>query len=65
MTNMQDIRKKSDKELTELVQTSRESIRAERMKDKFSKNAGIIRSSKQEVARALTELNARRNSTEK
>lgn len=65
MTNMQDIRKKSDKELVELVQKSREEVRAERMKDKYSKNAGVIRSNKKEVAQALTELNARRNSTEK
>ena len=61
MTNMQDIRNKSDKELVELTQASRESVRAERFKDKFSKNANTIRSNKKEVARALTELNARRN----
>jgi len=61
MTNMQDIRNKSDKELVELTQASRESVRAERFKDKFSKNALVIRSNKKEVARALTELNARRN----
>ena len=61
MTNMQDIRNKSDKELVELTQASREAVRTERFKDKFSKNANVIRSSKKEVARALTELNARRN----
>lgn len=61
MTNMQDIRNKSDKELTELVQNAREAARVERFKDKFSKDAKVIRSSKKEVARALTELNARRN----
>lgn len=61
MTNMQDIRNKSDKDLVALTQTSREAIRAERFKDKFSKNAHVIRSNKKEVARALTELNARRN----
>lgn len=60
MTNMQDIRKKSDQELTELVQNAREAVRAERFKDKFSKNANVIRSSKKEVAQALTELNTRR-----
>ncbi len=65
MTNMQDIRNKSDKELTELVQNSREALRAENFKDKFSKNAGVIHSSKKETARALTELHARRNSSEK
>lgn len=58
---MQDIVKKSDKELVELTQASREAVRVERFKDKFSKNADTIRSNKKEVARALTELNARRN----
>lgn len=62
---MQDIRKQSERDLVELVTKSREAVRAERMKDKFSKNAGIIRSNKKDVARALTELNARRNSSEK
>ena len=59
MTNMQDIRKKSDSELLELVQKSREALRTERFKNKFSKNAKTIHSSKKEVAQALTELNAR------
>jgi ribosomal protein L29 len=36
----------------------------ERFKDKFSKSADTIRSNKKEVARALTELNARRNKPE-
>ncbi len=61
MTNMQDIQKKTDKELVELTTASREAVRTERFKDKFSKNANVIRSNKKEVARALTELNARRN----
>jgi ribosomal protein L29 len=61
MTNMQDIQKKSDQELVELTQASREAVRTERFKDKFSKNAAVIRSNKKDVARALTELNARRN----
>jgi len=65
MTNMQDIRKQSDKELVELAQKSREAVREERFKDKFSKNAGVIRSNKKDAARALTELNARRNSNTK
>jgi ribosomal protein L29 len=58
---MQDIQKKSDQELTELVNTAREAVRAERFKDKFSKSAHVIHSNKKDVARALTELNARRN----
>lgn len=64
MTNMQDIRTKSDKELVELVQTGREAVREERFKDKFSKNASVIRTNKKDIARAITELNARRNSSE-
>jgi len=61
MTNMQDIKNKSDQELTELVQAGREAVRVERFKDKFSKNAHAIHSNKKDVARGLTELNARRN----
>lgn len=64
MTNMQDIRKQSDGELVEFVQKGREAVREERFKDKFSKNAGNIRLNKKDVARALTELNARRNASE-
>ena len=65
MTNMQDIRKKSDKELIELVQGSREALRVERFKDKFSKDAKSIHSNKKEIARALTELNTRRSNEAK
>jgi ribosomal protein L29 len=61
MTNMQDIQKKSDAELVEFTQSGREAVRGERFKDKFSKNANVIHSNKKDVARALTELNARRN----
>tara|TARA_B100001989_G_C24499311_1_gene443944 strand:+ start:1008 stop:1208 length:201 start_codon:yes stop_codon:yes gene_type:complete len=64
MTKMQDIQKKSDKELTELVQASRESVREERFKDAGSRKAGIIRNAKKDAARALTELSARRRNTE-
>ncbi len=61
MTNMQDIQKKSDAELVEFTQSGREAVRGESFKDKFSKNANVIHSNKKDVARALTELNARRN----
>ncbi len=64
MTNMQDLRKKSDAELAETVQASRKAIKDERFKDAFSRKAGIIRNAKKEVARSLTELNARRRNTE-
>ena len=61
MTNMQDIKQKSDQELVELVKGGRDAIRGERFKDKFSKSAHTIHSNKKDVARGLTELNARRN----
>lgn len=60
MTKMEDIRKKSDAELTELVQKARKTIQEERFKDAFSKKAGVISAAKTEIARALTELNARK-----
>lgn len=64
MTNMQDIRKKSDKELEEMVKTSRETVRQERFKDVMSRKASIIRKAKTDIARALTELSTRRNNPE-
>jgi ribosomal protein L29 len=64
MTNMQDIQKKSDSELTELVQASRETVRQERFKDKLARKASIIRNAKTEIARALTELSTRRRNKE-
>jgi ribosomal protein L29 len=65
MIKMQDIKKKSDSELVELVQTNRETVRLERFKDRFARKAGVIRGAKVEIARALTELSARRNVTTK
>lgn len=61
---MQDIRKKSDKELTEMVQQSREAIRQERFKDTMSRKASIIQNAKTDIARALTELTDRRRNPE-
>ncbi len=61
MTNMSEIRKKTDAELVELVNTTRETLRAERFKDKFSRKASVITGAKREIARALTQLTARRN----
>jgi len=64
MTKMEDIRKKSDAELTEMVEKARKTIQEERFKDAFSKKAGVITAAKTDIARALTELNARtRNAT--
>ena len=51
--------KKSDAELQKLISDAREVLRAERFKDKFSRKAGLIKEQKQQIARALTELNAR------
>ena len=58
---MSDITKKSDTELQTLIATARDTIQAERFKDPFSRKAGIIRSAKREIARALTEVTKRRN----
>ena len=52
---------KSDRDLAELVAAARETIRAERFKDAFSRKASVIRTAKLEIARALTELTKRRN----
>lgn len=64
MTNMQDIQKKSDNELAELVKKARETVREERFKDKMSRKASIIRNAKTDTARALTELSARKSKQE-
>ncbi len=62
MTNkMSEIREKTEAELIELVNTSREIVRAERFKDRFSRKASVITGAKREIARALTLLSARRN----
>lgn len=60
MTDMKDIKKKSDADLSSFITDEREKVRAERFKDKFTKKAGTIRAAKKNVARALTEVNARR-----
>lgn len=65
MTKMEDIRKKSDAELASMVEQSRETVRQERFKDRFSRKAGVIRQAKLEAARALTELTARRKEVKK
>ena len=56
-----DITLKTDVELSELVAVSRETLRAERFKDKFSKKASVIKIAKGDIARALTLQTARRN----
>lgn len=61
MTKMSEITKKTEAELIEMVNAARETLRAERFKDKFSRKASIIQGAKREVARALTLLSARRH----
>jgi ribosomal protein L29 len=58
--NYQDIQKKTDAELTELVMTTRKELRTENFKDKFTKKASVIATAKKTIAQALTEINARR-----
>jgi ribosomal protein L29 len=60
MTNITDIRKQTDAELIETVTAARKTIQEEQFKDTFSRKAGIIRAAKKTVARAQTELSARR-----
>lgn len=59
MIKMTDIRKKTEAELAELVRAARETIRAERFKDKLSRKASVVKTAKTEIARALTELTSR------
>lgn len=61
MIKMSEIVKKTDAELVELVEKSRETLREERFKDKFSRKASIIKTAKKEIAQALTEMSARQN----
>ena len=58
---MKDIQGKSDAELMEMIESARETVQQERFKDRFSRKAGIIRGAKTDIARALTELNARKS----
>ncbi len=57
---MPDLRKKSDAEIVEKIQDARKAVQDERFKDAFSRKANVIRSSKKDIARGLTELQARR-----
>ena len=61
MTSMKDIAKKSDKDLTAFVQEKREEIRHFRfgVAGAGTRDVKKARTAKKEVARALTEQNAR------
>jgi ribosomal protein L29 len=56
----QDIKAKTDAELTDIVSVERKNLRTERFKDAFSKKASVIKGARITIARALTELSARR-----
>jgi ribosomal protein L29 len=58
-----DIKDKSAAELMTLVTETRETLRAERFKDRFTKKASIIRDAKLTIARALTALTALEQTT--
>ena len=60
MAKVNSFKEKSDAELVEAVQAARKAIQDEHFKDSFSRKAKVIRTSKKDVARALTELNTRR-----
>lgn len=57
---MDEIKRQSDRELTELVSAQREVLRQERFKDRMSRKASVIKKAKQAIAQTLTELNERR-----
>jgi len=59
----QDIQKKTDAELTELVIATRGELRTENFKDKFTKKASVIAGAKKTIAQALTEITARRHNS--
>lgn len=64
MSKMTEITKKTEAELIDMVNTTRETLRAERFKDKFSRKASVINIAKKNIARALTLLSARRHNKE-
>ncbi len=57
--NYEDITKMSMGELSDLIMKSRETLREERFKDRFTKKASIIRATKLTIAQAMTEIIAR------
>jgi ribosomal protein L29 len=64
MSTYKDIQKKSDAELATMVQENREALRTARFGTAGAGTADVkkIREAKQDTARALTELNARKRS---
>lgn len=64
MKDMKDIRNASDRDLETTINEQREVLRQERFKDKMSRKASVITGAKKTVARAMTELTARRRNPE-
>ena len=64
MSTYKEVQKKDDKALTEFVSEKREALRAFRFSNTGSatRNVKAARADKKEIARALTELTARRKS---
>ncbi len=62
---MSDLKNKTEKELIEILNKSRVIIREERFKEKFGNKPNIIRNSKLDVSRILTELSNRRHAVDK
>lgn len=58
-TLQKEIRDQSDQDLRNFISKSKETLRLERFKDKFSRKAGTVRQAKRQVARAFTELTSR------
>lgn len=60
MSKNNSFKEKSVAELVDAVQAARKAVQDEHFKDAFGRKAKVIRTSKKDVARGLTELNARR-----
>lgn len=62
MSNYKDIQKKSDQDLVASVQENREALRTARFGIAGAGNADVkkVRDAKKDIARCLTELNARK-----
>ena len=67
MSNMKEIRKKDDKALIAYVGEKREEVRAFRFgtAGAGTRNVRAVRAAKKEIARSLTELNARKRTESK
>ncbi len=62
MSKYKDIQKKNDKDLVAFVQEQRELLRVNRFASSGAGNADVkaVRIAKKDIARSLTELNARK-----